>query len=307
MMAATPSVAGGGALRSLLAHPPALLLVAGALIGLNFPLGKLGGQAGVPPAMWALLISGGASLALLPVLLLRGGLRRPSARLARYAVISSLVSFVGPNLLVFSVIPHTGAGYAGLMFALSPVFTVLFAALCRLRTPGRLGLAGIAVGLVGAVLVSATRGANPGAPASGWLLLALLIPVCLAAGNVYRTLDWPPGAAPDTLAFWGQACSSAVFVAVLLQTEGRIPLGGVVAAGVPALGQMAVAALTFPVVFRLQRLGGPVLFSQIGYVAAAVGLVAGTLALGEHYAPMTWLGAGVIAAGIGITTLAQRR
>lgn len=289
-----------------LAQSPSVLLVAtGTLIGLNFPLGKLGGQAGVAPAMWALIISFGASTALLPVLLLRGSFAWPSARLMRYSVISSLVSFVGPNLLLFSVMPHAGAGYSGLMFALSPVFTVLFAGLCRLRTPGPLGLAGIAVGLVGAVLVSFSRGADPAGPPGQWLLLALLIPVCLAIGNVYRTLAWPPGVAPDVLAFWGQVCSSVVFVAVLMVTEGRIPVADVVQAWASASAQMVVAAMTFPAVFRLQQRGGPVLFSQIGYVAAAVGLIVATIALGERYAPLTWVGAVVIGAGIGITVMSQ--
>ncbi|MBR0564788.1 DMT family transporter [Azoarcus sp. L1K30] len=287
--------------------PSVLLVVTGTLIGLNFPLGKLGGQAGVSPAMWALLISFGASAALLPVLWLRGRLRWPSVRILRYSVISSLVSFVGPNLLLFSVMPHAGAGYTGLMFALSPVVTVLFAGLCRLRTPGRLGLLGVAVGLVGAVVVNVSRGGDAAGPSAYWLMLALLIPVSLAGGNVYRTLAWPPDAAPNVLAFWGQVCSSVVFVAVLMATEGRIPVADVVPAGGAAVGQLVVAAMTFPAVFRLQQRGGPVLFSQIGYVAAAVGLIVATIALGERYATLTWVGAGVIGAGIGITVLSQWR
>ncbi|HBU30410.1 MAG: hypothetical protein A2X71_03030 [Thiobacillus sp. GWE1_62_9] len=287
--------------------PSVLLLVTGTLIGLNFPLGKLGGQAGVSPAMWALLISAGASTALLPVLILRGRIRWPSPRILRYSIFSSLVSFVGPNLLLFSVMPHAGAGYTGLMFALSPVFTVLFAGLLRLRIPGPLELLGIGAGLAGAVVISISRGTDPAAPAGFWLLLALLIPVCLAAGNVYRTLDWPPDTPPDVLAFWGQFCSSMVFVSVLVATEGRVPVGDVVPAGLAAVIQVVIGALTFPVVFRLQQRGGPVLFSQIGYVAAAVGLIAATFALGECYAPLTWAGAGVIGMGIAITVLAQRR
>jgi len=63
--------------------------------------------------------------------------------------------------------------------------------------------------------------------------------------------------------------------------------------------------MTFPVLFRLQQKGGPVLLSQIGYVAAAVGLIAATLLLGEQYNQATWLGTGVIAAGILITIFAQ--
>lgn len=300
-------IAATGRWAAVAQSPSVLLVATGTLIGLNFPLGKLGGQAGVSPAMWALLISFGGAAALLPVMWLRGHLRWPSLRILRYSVISSLVSFVGPNLLLFSVMPHAGAGYTGLMFALSPVFTVLLAGLCRLRTPGLLGLLGIAMGLIGAVLVSVSRSADPAGPPAQWLMLALLIPVSLASGNVYRTLDWPPNAAPNVLAFWGQVCSSVVFVSVLMATEGRVPVADVVPAGAAAIVQMIVAAMTFPVVFRLQQRGGPVLFSQIGYVAAAVGLIAATLMLGERYAPLTWVGAGVIGAGIGITVLAQWR
>ena len=63
----------------------------------------------------------------------------------------------------------------------------------------------------------------------------------------------------------------------------------------------------FAFFFRLQAVGGPVYLSQIGYVAAAVGLVAGTLYMGERYQALTWLGALVIVAGVVMTTLAQAR
>ena len=57
--------------------------------------------------------------------------------------------------------------------------------------------------------------------------------------------------------------------------------------------------------FRLQVVGGPVYLSQIGYVGAAVGLISGTLFLGEHYQWLTWLGAAIITIGIVMTTKAQ--
>jgi drug/metabolite transporter (DMT)-like permease len=63
----------------------------------------------------------------------------------------------------------------------------------------------------------------------------------------------------------------------------------------------------FAFFFRLQAVGGPVYLSQIGYVAAAVGLLSGTLFLGEHYQVLTWAGAVVIVAGVAITTKAQRQ
>jgi drug/metabolite transporter (DMT)-like permease len=289
----------------LLQRPAVLLLMTGTLIGLNFPLGKLAGEAGVSPMTWALLISLGATLVLLPLLLVTGKLALPSKRVLRYSMISALISFITPNLLLFTVIPHAGAGYTGLMFALSPVFTLLLAALFGLKTPGWLGRSGIAIGLLGALMVSLNRGINPTGPGAGWLLAALAIPAALAAGNVYRTLDWPQEATPNLLAFWGHAFSSSVFVALLLFTRGTLPIEELSPVTGVALAQLLVAGVTFPAFFRLQQRGGPVLLSQIGYVAAAVGLVTATLFLGERYSTTTWLGAVVIAMGIAITLIAQ--
>lgn len=290
---------------ALLQEPAVLLLITGTLIGLNFPLGKIAGEAGVSPMMWALLISLGATVTLLPLLLATRQLALPSKWMLRYTVVSALVSFVTPNLLLLTVISHAGAGYTGLMFALSPVFTVLLAAVFRLKTPGRLGRFGIAIGLLGAVIVSLAQGAGPLGPSAGWLLAALAIPAMLAAGNVYRTLDWPEGASPDVLAFWGHTFSSGVFLSLLLVMRGTLPVNELAPVAGAALVQLLVSGMTFPVFFRLQQTGGPVLLSQIGYVAATVGLIAATVFLGEVYSLATWLGAGVIAAGIAITLIAQ--
>jgi drug/metabolite transporter (DMT)-like permease len=282
-----------------------LLLMTGTLIGLNFPLGKLAGEAGVSPMTWAMLISLGATLVVLPLLMVTGELVWPSKPVLRYTIISATISFIIPNLLLFSVIPHAGAGYTGLMFALSPVFTLLLATLFGLKTPDRLGRVGIAIGLFGAAMVSLTRGANPAGPSIEWLLAALAIPVALAAGNVYRTLDWPPEAPPNLLAFWGHAFSGFFLAVLLLLTRGTLPVAELASVAGPALAQVLVAGMTFPVFFRLQQKGGPVLLSQIGYVAAAVGLIGATLFLGERYSLTTWLGTGVIAIGIAITITAQ--
>lgn len=308
-MRSHPSIATSGpgsSIAGLSQAPAALLLTTGTLIGLNFPLGKIAGDAGVSPLIWALLISLGATLVLLPLLIATQTLILPGLRVLRYTVISAIVSFITPNLLLFTVIPHAGAGYTGLMFALSPVFTLLFAWLFGMKLPGRLGRIGIVVGLAGAALVSLTRSTHPDGPGAEWLLAAMAIPLALAAGNVYRTLDWPDGVPSNVLAFWGHAFSSAVFFSLLLLTRGTVPIREIAPAAGAALAQVLVAGMTFPAFFRLQQNGGPILLSQIGYVAAAVGLISATLFLGERYSLLTWLGAGVIAVGIGITITAQR-
>jgi drug/metabolite transporter (DMT)-like permease len=61
----------------------------------------------------------------------------------------------------------------------------------------------------------------------------------------------------------------------------------------------------FLMFFRLQQVGGPTYLSQIGYVAAAVGVVIGVFYFGETYPQSVWVGAAIIAVGIAFSTLGQ--
>lgn len=283
--------------------PVGLLLWCGMLLGVSFPLGKVAAQAGVSPVMWALLVSVGASVSLLPMLVAKGQLRRPRGRMLRYVVISGLVSFAGINLMIFGLVPKVGAGQVGMMFALSPVATLMLSLVFGMKAPNRLGIAGIVVGLVGALMVAFGRGGVEGTLM--WSLVALSIPVVLAVGNVYRSLDWPEGAHPMALAFWAHLVAVVVLLAVQVFQEGAVPVAVFAEIPVPVVVQLIAAALTFPAYFRLQKIGGPVLLSQIGYVAAALGLVSAVVLLGERYGVVSWAGAGVTAVGIALTVAAQ--
>jgi drug/metabolite transporter (DMT)-like permease len=282
-----------------------LLLVTGILLGLTLPFGKVATAAGVAPVVWAFVISAGAGSVLFAALLARGGRIVPTAGKLRYFAIAAAISYAIPNLLMFSAILHLGAGYTGIMFTLSPVVTLMLSLLLGVRKPSALGVAGIAVGFAGAVLVAVTRG-EAGRPAElFWVGVGLLLPVSLALGNIYRTWDWPEGAGTLELAAGSHLAAAALLIAGILLSgaTGSFPL----LPSMPLLvaAQVASASLMFVFFFQLQKVGGPVYLSQIGYVGAAVGLVAGTLVLGERYGPLTWAGALVIAAGVAMTTRAQ--
>lgn len=282
-----------------------LLLVTGGLLGLTLPFGKLAGAAGVPPVVWSLLISAGAGSVLLAAFLFGGGRPRLDPGRLRYFFVVAALSYAIPNVLMFSAMPHLGAGYVGIMFTLTPMLTLVLSILLGVRRPNALGVAGILVGFAGALTVAVTRG-EAGQPASlGWVATGLAIPLFLAAGNVYRTWDWPQGAGPIELAAGSHLASALLLVAALFATG--VPASVATVADVPLLGvlQVASAAGMFAVFFRLQAVGGPVYLSQIGYVGAAVGLISGTAFLGESYQALTWIGALVIVAGVALTTRAQ--
>lgn len=284
-----------------------LLVVTGALLGVSLPLGRLATDVGVSGMAWAFVISFGGGGLLWAVASLRGFRLRLSAHKLRYFCIVALVSYAIPNMLMFSAISHLGAGYTGIMYTLSPIVTLILSIVLGVRRPNRLGVIGIVVGFAGAAMVATTRG-EAGQPAAlFWVAMGLLVPVSLAIGNIYRTWDWPGDTGATELAIGSHLAAAAMLLVGILILEGDRSL--------PALGQLPLvvaaqavsAAVMFPVYFRLQAVGGPVYLSQIGYVAAAVGLFSGTLFLGEHYSGLTWVGAMVIVAGVFITTRAQAR
>ena len=190
------------------------------LLGLTLPFGKLATGGGVPPILWAFVISCGAGGVLLIALLVRRHRFELTAQKLRYFVIAAAISYAIPNLLMFSAIPHLGAGYTGIMFTLSPVITLVLSILLGVRRPNLLGVAGIAVGFVGALMVAVTRG-EAGQPAAlFWVVIGLLIPVSLAAGNIYRTFDWPENTGPIELAVGSHLAAAAMLLVGLLFLEG---------------------------------------------------------------------------------------
>ena len=288
-------------------RPVFLLIGTGTALGLNFPIGKLAMAAGVHPALWSAVISLGAGIAVLLISMIFEGGGEKSGPKAKFAVISGLVSYVVPNFLTFSAVPKIGSGLAAIMFALSPVVTALLSLVLRVRPPRLLEMAGIGVGLAGALIIIASRNLNFSTGNSAWLLIALLIPLFLGIGNVYRTLAWPRGSGPMQLAaFTNLAAVPPLLVLTLLMT-GTVDIAPLYAHPGLVVAQLAVSTTMFVMFFQLQQIGGPTYLSQIGYVAAAVGAGIGILLLGETYPAMVWIGASTVGLGVAISTVAQLR
>jgi len=288
-------------------RPLFLLLATGAALGLNFPLGKLAMAAGITPALWAAVISLGAGLAMLFIVTVTEWKNPSRTSTTYFAIVSCFLSYVVPNALTYAVIPKIGSGLAAIMFALSPVVTALFSLLLRVRPPNLISIFGIVVGLAGAGIIIFSRNTDFSGGAAEWLLLALLIPLFLGAGNVYRTMAWPFGASPRKLAAHTNLAAVPFFALLVYIQTGTIdvmPLAAI--PGLVAM-QLVVSTIMFLMFFRLQQVGGPTYLSQIGYVAAAVGVAVGVLYFGETYPRSVWVGAGIIAAGIAFSTLGQAK
>ncbi len=286
--------------------PILLLLATGSVFGALFPLSKLAAQAGVHLLAWALalMLGGGAVLSLLA--LARGEPIPIRAPYLRYYAVAGLLSTALPNLILFTVIPHLGAGLSSIVYTLPPILTLALAALFGVERPGLRRSIGIGIGFIGAALIVGPRGSLPAPGMYGWMALALAIPVSVALGNIYRTKAWPAGASPLALSA-GTMLAGALWVVLAGAATGSIAEVATLARA-PGLAafQAAFNALQFLMFMRLQQAAGPVYVSQVGYVGTAVGLASGALVFGETYTIWVWAASAVIVAGVLIVNSARR-
>ncbi|HEY8382574.1 MAG TPA: DMT family transporter [Microvirga sp.] len=284
----------------------ALLLANGFVLATHTLLARQAHAFGVAPILYALASAAGAAAFLLVFRTARQGwapLRR--AELI-YAAIAGLVSIALPQTLIYSASAYVSAGIASLAYAFPTPLTYLLAALVGLERMSAGRTLGVGIAFAGAVFLAVSRSTNLAGDGI-WVLLAMLAPLSIAAGNIYRARFWPEGSNPLDLALAMSGMGALWLLAALLAT-GSAPAGGLSGAGLAILcAASAVAAVGNVIYFELQRSGGIVSFSQIGYVGAVLGLVGGSLLLGERYALATWIAAAVIALGVAVSEILKPR
>ncbi len=287
--------------------PLLCLLAGGFLLGLSTNIAKLAGEAQLPPLALLCWSISGAALILMIVAALRRDLPPVNARTLEYYAVSALVGVAGSNLIFFSAVPHVGAGFVALIISLPPLLTYVGAIALRMERFQPVRAAGVAAALAGAGVLAARKLSAPDAD-SFWILLALVGPVLLAIGNLYRTLRWPKGVSADAL-----APGMLVAAAVMLLAAGLLPgfsLAVPMDSKLPLIliaVQAAVFAGMFLLLFMLQKTGGPVLLSLLGSVGALVGVPVAIFLQGEAPPDGLFVGAALIAAGVALLTLGKSK
>lgn len=282
--------------------PFACLLTGGALTGISTNLAKYAGDIGLTPLAFLFWSITGAAFILSIVALVRHESPPFSTRSFEYYFIAALVSVAGSNLLLFSAIPHVGAGFVALTISLPPLLTYLGALALRIEKFNIIRATGVATALIGAGVLAVHKFSAPDASIF-WILIALCGPVLLAIGNIYRTLRWPDKASPSALAP-GMLIAAALLLGLFsmmsdfsidIPREGLLPLGLIAV-------QSCVFAGQFLLLFLLQKTGGPVLLSLLGSVGAIVGVPVAILLQGEQPPEGLFLGATLIAIGVALVT-----
>ena len=285
---------------------PLYLAVTGTLLAASILLARVASDRSAPMLWFLVAAMLGAGVIELGMAAAAGQLRADLRRLFPYALGAGAL-MAGPVVLAYTSVAHVGAGYVAFAHALPIMLTWVLARLIGLegRSPRRL-LAAM-LGLAGGALMAAAKFAGAPAGGAGWVAAASLIPLLLAAGNVYRTRYWPPGAPPLLLAALMLLATGILSLPLALVFEGTAAASGLLAPAVwPVLvlmiGAYAVQYITY---FRLQRVGGPLMLSLIGPIAGIVGPLAAVGLLGEPLAGVFPLAAALT--GLGVWLMLRRR
>lgn len=282
--------------------PFVCLLVGGALTGVSTNLAKYAGEIGITPLAFLFWSITGAAVILLVTAFIKQELPPLNRRSFEYYFVAALISVAGSNLLLFSAIPHVGAGFVALILSLPPLLTYLGALLLRMERFTVIRALGVVAALSGAGVLAVRKVTAPDASVF-WILIALCGPILLALGNVYRTLRWPNQASPNAL-----APGMLIAAALLLLVCSTLPDFSVTVSLTEWLPLFVIAvqaglfAGQFLLLFVLQKTGGPVLLSLLGSVGAVVGVPVAVFLQGESPPSGLFLGASLIALGVALVT-----
>jgi drug/metabolite transporter (DMT)-like permease len=250
-----------------------------------------------------------AAVVLVTFVVARGGVRRVRPAVAPGAVVG-LVGMAIPFLLITWGETHIDSGVAAVANSSVPIFVALLALrFAPTERPGRLGVAGLAIGLAGVAVVVGIR------PGGGWwgvvgTLAVVVASLCYALSSLFvqrrLVVGGPELAATSVL--WGAIAMLPFALADLPEDVGWKPLGSVLALGVVATGiatlivnrliaahgsarTMLVNYLLpgFALFYGVTLLGEPLTAAELGGLAlilAGVTLAAGLLTFGRHVAPV---------------------
>jgi drug/metabolite transporter (DMT)-like permease len=255
----------------------------------------------ISPVVLVLARTGIGALILMPIVLARGGLRELKGKWI--AVLAFAVCEVGgPWYCLSSAEQRISSSLAGLLVSCVPIVGMLIAPLFGNRERiGLMGLAGLALGLVG---VAAIVGLDLQASDATALLEMALVTIGYALGPAIlsRYLTGVPSVTVIGVSL--AACAVAYAPLAALQWPQAVPGAEVLASvGVLALVCTAAAFLLF---FALIEHIGPVRATVITYVNPAVAALVGISVLHETFTIAMGVGFVLVLAGSVLVTRRRR-
>lgn len=290
---------------------PIYVVTFGVIFGVTISMAKLGAQQGLSPmalVFWQML---GAGVLLAITATVKGQRPKLIPRHLRYYVIAGILGNAFPTTLTFLAASKIGTGLAGLVYPLSPVFTYAFAVLFGMDKPHRWKITGLGLGLVGAMIIIVSplifgNGEHYADISIFWLAIVFTVPIFLACGNIYRSRDWPPNTGSLPLAA-GMLIATALMLLPVLILTGNFKAPDLSGSSIDwiILANTVLSYVDFIVYFELQRIAGPVYFSQVSYFITITTMAIGVILFNEVLDYSVWVAVIFIFTGLYLVSKAR--
>lgn len=255
-------------------------------------------DAGADPFQLGVVGNLGAGLLLFVRLTLRREAISFKWREVKLYLALGIISVAIPTVLSFFVVVRVGPAYTATVYSLSPILTMSFAAGFGIERMTLRRSTGIALGLLGMVALVQQQLTAIDTTQTAWVAAGLLIPAGAALGNIIRSAFWPKDA--SALAFACATLFTAAFVMAILSPVLTEPDKWTFDGSrlVFWLGcYVLISALSYVLNFTLQKLAGPVVFSQIGYWGTGFGILLAAVLFGDVLTLLSLFGLALIIAG----------
>jgi len=280
-----------------------ILALIGVVYSALFPVNKMSGDYGLPYIGYVFWFSLLATLILFAIAALKKEL--PSftwPHIRAYLILGTIAVAVPVPLLTFlsAKIP---VSIITLLLVLVPLLTYVMSYFLRVEKFRLSGMIGVLLGLTGMLFVLIPETALPTPGMAGWVLLALIGPLCFASCNAFVVVLRPPDT-PSLAMATGMSAGATVLLApvMLLSDQAFVFPAATLNSNLVILYAAAITAMVTISLFTLVRITGPVFFSQFNYFLVLGGFGWGYLLEDEHHSFWIWIATALAFIGLAIFT-----
>ena len=283
-----------------------LLLIAGIIYSLLFPINRIAMENGVPALGYVVWVSLGGGVIMLIICVLRGKLPFMGRRHLLVYIVGGAIGLAAPMTLLSLAAPHLPSSVITMIIVLAPLLSYLLALPVKLERFRWLSVAGLLCGLSGILLILVPDASLPEPGLVGWVLLTLLTPVLFALFNIFIDLYSPPEG--DGLQMGtGVLVAAGLIMLPVTAITGDFHLFP----GPSAEGDFAVLYATLInvarwwLMFIIISMAGAVFVSQAAYIIVLGGFGWQALFFGGTVSGYIWAAAGLLLIGLATNTLSK--
>lgn len=276
-----------------------VLILMGAGWGLSVPLTKVAVSGGYKPfglVFWQLVI---VAAILGTIAAARGRPVPPGPAPLLFCVVVAFLGTLLPDYFLYSAAPHLPAGVLGIVLSTVPIFAFPLALVLGNDRFSLLRLGGLACGFAGILLLIGPETSLPGSAIAGFVMLALLAPLCFSAEGNFVARFGTGGLDPIEL-LTGASVIGALIALPMAAGSGQW-ISPLPPYGLPDAALVVSAAIHAGVyatyVWMVGR-AGSVFAAQVSYLVTGFGVIWSILLLGESYSGYVWASLGFMLAGI---------